>query len=70
MDNKIDIIKNCNEIRKLYDELVLDDIIAYDPKDKPDGVIFRKCGGNPRLLNCRDESPNNFSQKQLLMHNF
>ena len=42
MDNQHDVtINNCNDVRALYDELVLDDIIAYDPKDKPDGVIFR-----------------------------
>ena len=42
MDNQHDFtINNCNDVRKLYDELVLDDVVAYDPKDKPDGVIFR-----------------------------
>ena len=42
MDNQHDVtINSCNDVRALYDELVLDDIIAYDPKDKPDGVIFR-----------------------------
>lgn len=41
MDCQHNIISNCNDVRTLYDELVLDDIIAYDPKDKPDGVIFR-----------------------------
>ena len=42
MDNQHDVtINNCNDVRALYDELVLDDIIAYDPKYKPDGVIFR-----------------------------
>lgn len=40
-DDKHDYLKSVNDVRKLYDELVLDDIIAYDPKDKPDGVIFR-----------------------------
>lgn len=42
MDNNPENIKNCNDVRKLYDELVLDDIIAYDELDKPDGIIFRK----------------------------
>lgn len=42
MDNNHDDIKNCNDVRKLYDELFLDDIIAYDELDKPDGIIFRK----------------------------
>ncbi len=41
MDNQHEVISNCNDVRTLYDELVLDDIIAYDPKDKPDGVLFR-----------------------------
>lgn len=42
MDNQHDFtINNCNDVRRLYDELVLDDVVAYDPKDKPDGVIFR-----------------------------
>ncbi len=49
MDNQHDDIKNCNDVRKLYDELVLDDIIAYDEKDKPDGVIFR--ANQVQLLN-------------------
>ena len=41
MNNQHDIINNCNDVRTLYDELVLDDIIKNNPKDKPDGVIFR-----------------------------
>ncbi len=41
MNNQHDIINNCNDVRTLYDELVLDDIIKSNPKDKPDGVIFR-----------------------------
>lgn len=30
------------DIRKLYDELVLKEVLEDDPKNKPDGTIFRK----------------------------
>ena len=34
-------LKTCNDIRKLYDELVLQEVIEEDEKNKPDGEIFR-----------------------------
>lgn len=33
---------SCEDIRKLYDELVLAEIEEYDPNNLPDGEIFRK----------------------------
>lgn len=35
-------LSTCEDVRKLYDELVLDEVIAEDPKDAPDGRVFRK----------------------------
>lgn len=35
-------LETCSDIRNLYDELVLQDIIADDPNNKPDGELFRK----------------------------
>lgn len=35
-------LKTCNDIRFLYNELVLDEILQSDAKDIPDGDIFRK----------------------------
>lgn len=35
-------IKNSRDIRKLYDEMFLTEIIEENPKDAPDGEIFRK----------------------------
>lgn len=35
-------IKNSCDIRKLYDEMFLTEIIEENPKDTPDGEIFRK----------------------------
>lgn len=35
-------LKNCQDIRILYDELVLDEVIAENPNNRPDGKIFRK----------------------------
>ena len=35
-------LKSCEDIRKLYDELVLKEVIEEDLKNKPDGSIFRK----------------------------
>lgn len=32
----------CSDIRALYDELVLDEVIAENPNNAPDGKIFRK----------------------------
>lgn len=40
-NNKI-TINSCQDIREIYDELVLDEIIKDDPKNIPDGKIFRK----------------------------
>lgn len=33
---------SCEDIRKLYDEIVLPEVIEEDPTDKPDGIMFRK----------------------------
>lgn len=35
-------LASCQDVRKLYDELVLDEVIAENPKDAPDGDVFRK----------------------------
>lgn len=35
-------LKSCVDIRKLYDELVLDEILKEHPENRPDGTIFRK----------------------------
>ncbi len=35
-------IKSCNDIRAIYDDMLLDEIKEDDPNNIPDGVIFRK----------------------------
>ncbi|MEG0924556.1 MAG: Fic family protein [Anaerovoracaceae bacterium] len=35
-------ITSCKDIRNIYDELVLDEVILENPENKPDGVYFRK----------------------------
>lgn len=35
-------LNSCNDIRKLYDELVLPDVVEEDKNDVPDGILFRK----------------------------
>lgn len=40
-DDKIEL-NNCEDIRKIYDELVLPEIIEDDPEKAPDGEIFRR----------------------------
>lgn len=35
-------LKTCQDVRDLYDALVLDEVMEEDPKNQPDGVIFRK----------------------------
>lgn len=35
-------LRTCEDIRTLYDEIVLPEILREDPKDSPDGEIFRK----------------------------
>ncbi len=35
-------LDTCQDIRNLYNELVLDEIMENDPDNKPDGIIFRK----------------------------
>lgn len=34
-------IRTCEDIRKIYDELVLPEVLEDDPANKPDGKIFR-----------------------------
>lgn len=35
-------LETCEDIRKIYDELVLPEVTDEDPKNAPDGVLFRK----------------------------
>lgn len=35
-------LETCEDVRKLYDEIVLPEILQSDEKNKPDGLIFRK----------------------------
>ena len=35
-------LRTCEDIRALYDELVLEEVLAEDAKHRPDGKIFRK----------------------------
>lgn len=42
MDHSDINLKTCEDIRKLYDEFTLKDVINEKPENKPDGIIFRK----------------------------
>lgn len=44
LDNSNIELKSCKDIRKLYDEFALADVMEEDIKNKPDGEIFRKSG--------------------------
>lgn len=35
-------LSKCEDIRKLYDELVLKEVVEENPQNSPDGLIFRK----------------------------
>lgn len=35
-------ITQCNDIRAIYDDLVLDEVLSDDPNHAPDGLLFRK----------------------------
>ena len=35
-------LQKCQDVRKLYDELVGEEVIASDPKDAPNGMIYRR----------------------------
>ena len=49
------LIEQCKYIKISDNDLVeIQEKFDYYEKKK-----FRKCGGNPRLLNCRDESTKN-----------
>lgn len=37
-------LQTCEDIRKLYDDLVLKEVVQEDPDNKPDGTLFRKSG--------------------------
>lgn len=36
------VLESCRDIRKIYDDIFLDEIIHDDPSNKPDGELFRK----------------------------
>lgn len=38
--------KSCQDIRNIYDDLALPEVIAEDPEKMPDGIFFRKHGVN------------------------
>ena len=41
--NELNIpLDSCSDVRKLYDEFVLDEVLRENPDNMPDGVIFRK----------------------------
>lgn len=43
LEKKADIpLDSCVDIRKLYDEIVLPEVVEEDSEDRPDGVLFRK----------------------------
>ncbi len=35
-------LKTCEDIRNIYDEIVLEEVVSEDQKNKPDGLLFRK----------------------------
>lgn len=35
-------LESCKDIRDIYDEVFIEEVISEDPKNKPDGEIFRK----------------------------
>lgn len=35
-------LRTCEDIRRLYDEIVLDEVVAENPEHAPDGAIFRR----------------------------
>lgn len=37
-------LETCRDVRKIYDDIFLDEIRANDPANEPDGEIFRKSG--------------------------
>lgn len=41
-DKKSISIESCQDIRNLYDELLLYEIVKENPKNEPDGIFFRK----------------------------
>lgn len=42
LHNDVVKLETCQDIRTLYDELVLSEVLRENPKDAPDGEIFRK----------------------------
>lgn len=35
-------LDNCSDVRKLYDEFLLDEVLRENPNNRPDGVFFRQ----------------------------
>lgn len=40
--NEVVSLQNCQEVRDIYDEVFLEEVINEDPSNAPDGEIFRK----------------------------
>ena len=46
-------LNTCQQIRDLYDDFILDEVVKDDPNDQPDGVIFRQ--STVKVLNSHNE---------------
>lgn len=42
ISNEMLSLENCEDIRSIYDEVFLDEVVSEDPNNRPDGQIFRK----------------------------
>lgn len=36
------VLSDCEDVRKIYDEIFLEEVVREDPENKPDGKLFRK----------------------------
>ena len=55
LNNNLKNFKTCEDIRNFYDEFILREVIADNPDNAPDGIIFRKesvsvCTGTDRII--------------------
>ena len=58
-------VQSCEDLRALYDEIVLEEVVNADPRKAPDGILFRK--DTVRVVNAADQiiHENSFSEERI-----
>ncbi len=68
MSNEKVSIETCQDIRNIYDEIVLEEVIQEDKNNAPDGIIFRKDQATVRSETDRELHAGITPEKSIIEH--